>query len=217
MPPAVTLPYHSGIAFVLEGVTEKVFYQEYLEWCCRGTDGAAMERLPDKDYVVHVGNKATLVKFNVMGSVSSIPNATAWVQKTCKESSLTSWTVVLCYDTDGNSSLSLNTRAWQRFRQDLKAMHLPVIDLAADADIEDVMLADLDGVRRYLGLPSDVLPRGKKGKSKLNSLFKVADITRPYHEAERARDLIRHLDFAAIEERAPMDLARLHCALMSEG
>ncbi len=168
-----------------------------------------MEQLADKDYLLRIGGRRVLVKFNVMGSVSSIPKATAWIRSTCRMTALTPWTVVLCYDTDGDSSLSLNTRAWQRFRQDLKQMELPVVDLAADADIEDVMLADIGNVRKYLGLGDDVAPRGKKGKSKLNSLFKAADVTRPYHEGEKSRDLIRHLDFAAIEAEAPIELKKL--------
>ena len=117
--------------------------------------------------------------------------------------------VLLCYDTDGDASLNLDTRAWRRFRQDLAKMKLPVIDLAADADIEDVMLVDIDGVRRFLGLGRDVEPRGRKGKAKLKSLYKAVDVTQPYKSGERARDLIRSLSFDVIEERAPMNIRAL--------
>lgn len=123
------------------------------------------------------------------------------------------WTVVLCYDTDGDASLSLDTRAWRRFRQDLAKMKLSVIDLAADADIEDVMLVDIEGVRKFLRLNSDIEPHGRKGKAKLKSLYKAVDVTQPYKSGERARNLIRNLSFDVIEERAPMDIKTLRQAV----
>ena len=205
-----------GFAFIVEGPTERVFYHEYLKWCCGNLSGCSMEQLPNKDYLIRTGQGNVLVKFNVKGSVSSVPNAMNWVRSTCAVASGFPWTVVLCYDTDGNTSLNLDTRAWRRFREDLAAMKLPVIDLAADADIEDIMLADIDGVRRFLGLPSFVEPRGKKGKAKLKSLYKVVDVTQPYKSGEKARDLISSLDFNVIEARAPMDIVALRLAVFAE-
>lgn len=72
-----------------------------------------------------------------------------------------SWTVVLCYDADGDVSLNLDTRAWKRFRSDLANLKLTVIDLAADADVEDVTLTDIQGMRRFLGLSDNAEPRGR--------------------------------------------------------
>lgn len=92
-------------------------------------------------------------------------------------------------------------------------MKLPVIDLAADADIEDIMLVDIEGVRRFLGLDGDVKPRSRKGKAKLKSLFKAVDVTQPYKSGERARNLIRSLSFDVIEEKAPMDIKTLFQAV----
>lgn len=77
-------------------------------------------------------------------------------------------------------------------------------------------VSDLDGIRRYLGLSDDVCPHGKKAKSKLSSLFKAADVTRPYHEGEKARGLIRQLDFAIIEKTAPIALEALRKVVMDE-
>lgn len=116
------------------------------------------------------------------------------------------WTVVLCYDTDGDVSLNLDTRAWKRFGGDLANPKLPEMYLAADADIEGVMFADIQGVRHFLGLPDNVEPKGRKGKTKLRSLYKAVDVTRPYKAGERARDLICSLAFEIIEEGAPMNI-----------
>lgn len=208
--------YARGFAFIVEGSTERVFYHEYLKWCCGNLPGCMMDQLPNKDYVIKTGQGDVLIKFNVKGSVSSVPNAMNWVRCTCSTPSGFPWTVVLCYDTDGNASLNLDTRAWRRFREDLATMKLPVIDLAADADIEDVMLADIDGVRGFLGLNSSVEPHGRKGKAKLKSLYKAVDVTQTYKSGERARDLISSLDFSVIENRAPMDIVALRQAIFAE-
>lgn len=117
--------YAKGLAFVVEGPTERVFYHEYLQWCCSKNPGATMEQLPNKDFVIRAKDGDVLVKFNVKGSVSSVPNAMSWVRSTCLLADIP-WTVVLCYDTDGGASLNLDTRAWRRFRQDLAKMKLPV-------------------------------------------------------------------------------------------
>lgn len=207
--------YAKGLAFVVEGPTERVFYHEYLQWCCSNNPGTSIEQLPNKDFVIRAKGGDVLVKFNVKGSVSSVPNAMNWVRSTCLSAGIP-WTVVLCYDTDGDASLNLDTRAWRRFRQDLAKMKLPVIDLAADADIEDVMLVDIEGVRRFLGLDHDIEPHGRKGKAKLKSLYKAVDVTQPYKSGERARDLIRSLSFDVIEERAPMDIRALRKAALGD-
>ncbi|WP_165247318.1 hypothetical protein [Adlercreutzia sp. ZJ141] len=203
--------YTKGLAFVVEGSTERVFYHEYLQWCCSNKPGTAIEQLPNKDFVIRAKDGDILIRFNVKGSVSSVPNALNWVRSTCLSTDIP-WIVVLCYDTDGDVSLNLDTRAWRRFRQDLAKMGLPVIDLAADADIEDVILVDIEGVRRFLGLGPDVEPRGRKGKAKLKSLYKAVDVTRPYKSGERARNLIHSLSFDVIEERAPMGIKALRQA-----
>jgi len=205
--------YIKGMAFVVEGSTERVFYHEYLKWCCSQTAGASMEQLPNKDFVIVTDQGAVLLKFNVMGSVGSVPNAINWIRSICSKEAPHPWTVVLCYDTDGNAAQNLDTRAWLRFRQDLGSLGLPVIDLAADADIEDMMLVDIDGMRSYLGLEPGVELKGRKGKAKLNSLFKTIDVTQPYHEGERSRDLIRNLDFQVIETCAPLPIDEIRKAV----
>ena len=48
-----------------------------------------------------------------------------------------------------------------------------VVDLAAEADIGDVMPCDLPGVPSFLGLPPEAeMPPGNKGKTKLKKLYR---------------------------------------------
>ena len=80
-----------------------------------------------------------------------------------------------------------------------------VVDLAAKADIEDVMLCDLPGVLSFLGLPPETeLPPGNKGKTKLKKLYRKVAPNKAYHSGERAKDLISHLDMAEIRASAPV-------------
>lgn len=70
-----------------------------------------------------------------------------------------------------------------------KAVH----DIAAAADIEDIILSDIDGVSSFLGSSSTMeLPTGSKGKAKLKKLFR--QVGKTYHEGKRARALIDSLD-----------------------
>ena len=54
---------------------------------------------------------------------------------------------------------------WKRLRDDIDEAAESVTDLAASADIEDIMLCDLEDVLVFLNLPAGTpLPRGRKGK-----------------------------------------------------
>lgn len=118
-------------------------------------------------------------------------------------------TVVFCCDADGDVSPNLNTRAWKRFGRDLANLKLPVVDLIADADIEDVTLVGIQGMRRFLGLPDNAEPKGRKGKTRLGSLYKAVDVTRPHEAGERAHHLICCLSIKAIEEGVLMNMKAL--------
>lgn len=207
-----------GFAFVVEGETERVFYQEYLQWCCAQSQAYTMRGLPQNGWLMvpEAGENAAFVTFNVMGSIGSVPNAMSWIKSLRRNYLSLDWSIALCYDTDGGDPSNLNTRSWHRFRADLAALGLPLIDLAANADIEDIMLADIEGVRKFIGVPEGASPRGRKGKAKINSLFKAVDVTRPYHEGEKARPLIQALSFDVIERKAPISLCTLRSAVFSD-
>ena len=91
-----------------------------------------------------------------------------------------------------------------------------VADLAAKADIEDVMLCDLPGVLSFLGLPPETeMPPGNKGKTKLKKLYRKVAPNKAYHSGERAKDLISHLDMAEIRASAPVPLGEIDRAVVS--
>ena len=91
-----------------------------------------------------------------------------------------------------------------------------VVDLAAKAGIEDVMLRDLPGVLSFLGLPPETeMPPGNKGKAKLKKLYRKVAPNKAYHSGERAKDLISHLDMAEIRASAPVPLGKIDRAVVS--
>ena len=91
-----------------------------------------------------------------------------------------------------------------------------VVDLAAKADIEDVMLCDLPGVLSFLGLPPETeMPPGNKGKAKLKKPCRKVAPNKAYHSGERAKDLTSHLDMAEIRASAPVPLGEIDGAVVS--
>lgn len=92
-----------------------------------------------------------------------------------------------------------------------------VVDLAAEADIEDVMLCDLPGVLSFLGLPPETeMPPGNKGKTKLKKLYRKVAPNKAYHSGERAKGLVSHLDMAEIRTSAPVPLEEIDKAVESD-
>ena len=127
------------------------------------------------------------------------------------------WTVYLCYDTDApNANISKFYEGdWRILRQELeKAKAKFVVDLAASADIEDIMLYDIESILKYLGIPMPEKLVGRKGKAKMKALYRSAGNT--YHEGDRAKAMIEQLDFSKITEKAPIDLQILQENLLNK-
>ncbi len=80
---------------------------------------------------------------------------------------------------------------WAVLRDSLKNAK-SVIDIAAAADIEDVMLQDIEHVCGYINCDIPTALKGRKGKVKMKNLFR--DNGMAYHEGKRARALIDVLD-----------------------
>jgi hypothetical protein len=75
-------------------------------------------------------------------------------------------------------------------RSDIEPKAVAIVDLAAEADIEDIMLCDYAGVLGFLGLPANTeLPNGRKGKVRMKKLHKMVALNKPYHEGDKARPL----------------------------
>lgn len=198
-----------GVAFVGEGPTEEVFYRAYL-FRRAAQLGLGMKRRMGVTGVEYLCERVTggsaVVMFHGAGSITSIPKTLNWFREACVgERPGFGWSVFLCFDTDGHNDAitQYHQGDWLVLRQGLADMGASVFDLAAEADIEDIMLLDLDGARRYSGAPSDFVPHGGKGKSKMKRLFRAAGPGHAYHEGVRAEGLVASLDMDLIRATAP--------------
>ncbi|MBQ2885598.1 MAG: hypothetical protein IJE43_17875 [Alphaproteobacteria bacterium] len=207
--------YTEGIAFILEGTTEKVFYKAYLEHLVSLDACASLVRDSSSEegeiiFCWTSGDKKVLIKFYVVGTITQIVHSGKWFLNKCCKKYKVPWTVYLCYDTDSsNANISKFYEGdWKILRQELeKAKTKSVIDLAASADIEDIMLYDIEGVLKFLAISMPEKLVGRKGKAKMKALYRSAGST--YHEGDRAKEMIERLNFAKITQDAPIDLSVL--------
>lgn len=206
--------YTEGIAFILEGTTEKVFYKAYLEYLSALDEKASLIRDKSADdgeiiFCWQAGEKKILIKFHVVGTITQIVHSGKWFLNMCSKKHKIPWTVYLCYDTDSyNSNISKFYEGdWKILRQELEKSKTTIVDLAANADIEDIMLYDIESVLVFLGIAMPVKLVGRKGKAKMKALYRSAG--RTYHEGERAKDMISKLDFSKITQSAPIKLVEL--------
>lgn len=197
--------YSFGIAFIFEGDTEKVFYHTLLLHFLQKHPNYSLvahenEKAGEIYYILSSAEHSVLIKCNVVGTVSQMCNAGLWFQNRChKAHSSLSWTVFLCYDTDNYSAdiSKFYEGDWKELRKTIERNRKSkVIDLAAQADIEDILLLDSDSIFTFLGIQPIPIPTGKKGKSKLKKIFRIAGNT--YHEGEKAQPLIDALNMDVI-------------------
>ena len=214
--------FTAGVAFIVEGPTEEEFYKRYIVWACERHPGFFFAEARDNGevcYRVSNGVSSTLVKFMSMNSVSSIPSSAAWFLRSCvARHPRIPWEVFLAYDTDGHEGVICQAKPgdWTALRSTIGAEARSVTDLAAETDIEDVMLLDLKGVLMFLGLPEDTpVPIGGKGKSKMRRLFRQVSVKNAYHEGSKAKPLIRALNMETIATRAGIPFASIENALFS--
>lgn len=214
--------FEKGIAFILEGDTEKVFYLSLLKHLCKKYSGISLCKQTDTSsgeifYTLGNAERKVLIKFNVVGTISQITNSGSWFEKRCygQHKSLT-WSVFLGYDTDNympNIS-KFYEDDWRELRKTIsKRKSCSIIDLAAQADIEDIMLIDAEGVFNFLGIAPITIPSGSKGKAKMKKIFRAKGSGCAYHAGSRSEDLINALDFDKIisESPVPLDRIQLEC------
>ena len=177
--------YTGGIALIVEGATEKVFYSELIRLRAL-VHGATVERASDGDgtnfSVTRQDGSSELVKINNVGTVTQMTNSAEWFLRACvaRHRSIP-WHVFLGYDTDDYLAriTKFHQGDWKRLRDDITPEAASVTDLAASADIEDIMLYDYDGVLAFLGLREDTqLPKGRKGKVRMKQLHRMVAISR---------------------------------------
>lgn len=172
--------YDHGIALIVEGATERVFYAEFVENRARFRN-VSVARVADGDGTNFAVSRAdgtrVLVKFNNVGTVTQMTNSAEWFLRSCAARHAgVDWSVFLSYDTDAyNSNVTkFHQGDWARLRKNIERGAKTIVDLAAEADIEDIMLCDYAGILAFLGLPeSTPMPSGRKGKVKMRKLHQA--------------------------------------------
>lgn len=216
--------YTKGVALIFEGDTEKIFYLSLLRYYCTKHPGFSISKKSDATtgevfYVLENDESRVLIKTNVVGTVSQLANSSAWFSSKCHGSNKSlEWTVILCYDTDEymESFSKFHEGDWKELRKSLqknKAKH--IIDMAANADIEDTMLLDSNSIFAFLNMPICKIPSASKGKWKMKKLFRMKGPGVAYHEGERARPLIDALDFNVIINQSPLPFADFEASFFS--
>jgi len=202
--------YVKGIAFILEGQTEFVFYCNYLKYlCARHPDFmlTETENLSDLDACYTLTNTTLNTKIIIMlhcfSAISQVAHSGNWFNNNCigKHKKIP-WTVFLCYDTDSHNDniTKFHEGDWKILRDKINHKNTTIIDMAASADIEDLFLKDLHGIGVFLGVKSelteDEIPKGRKGKVRLKALYR--NNGQYYHEGPRAESLIKSLNMQTL-------------------
>lgn len=218
--------FEQGFALILEAQTEYEFYQALVEHLARRHPECRIEKQVDPEnfepyYLVWGPFGKRIVRMNAVGTITQIHNSIQWFNNRCAAlKNCKSWTVFLCYDTDSyNADITkFYQDDWQMFRDRLSSEKVGrIVDLAASADIEDVFLQDLDGIRRFLGmeeeLTCEMIPAGRKGSARLKQLLiqlrSQGKTTRYYHKGARARELIQCLDLDRVIKSGILPLEKL--------
>ncbi|MCD7736697.1 MAG: hypothetical protein LUI07_07025 [Lachnospiraceae bacterium] len=203
--------FSTGIAFIFEGDTEKEFYMVLLEHlCCKHC--AKMERIQISSgtevayRLTTEDNSNFFIKMNLVNTITQIPRAGQWFSTQCAEKYKSlDWHVFLCYDQDSYKEdiSKFYEGDWVELRRYLKKAK-SVNDIAAAADIEDIMLQDITHICQYLNCSVPASLKGRKGKVKMKNLFRENGMV--YHEGKRARPVIEALDmeFLLNESIAPL-------------
>lgn len=92
-----------GLAFIVEGPTEKVFYLEYLSQLCKAKGLVLKKDLDttEDSYLICSAGDERVVMMTSVNSVSQMTNSATWFERSCVGGFPDiSWTVFLCYDTD---------------------------------------------------------------------------------------------------------------------
>ena len=214
--------YSRGLAFIFEGDTEEIFYIHLLRFVCEKHGYTISEATDEYNnepiFLVQKEQDILLVKYYTIGTIPSLATATSWYKTQCSRKYAHPWVVCLCYDTDDYKEeiSKFHEGDWKKVKSKLKKVDC-VIEMAACADIEDILLIDKKGIADFLGFsvsdfPSDL--KGGKGKRKMKTLFRQFNDC--YHEGSRAYALIASLNMQLIIDRAPIKLAELENRITSQ-
>ncbi len=204
--------YVKGLAFIFEGATEKVFYHTMLEYfvgkhCGYSLNTQINGKTGESFDTISFEDKKILVMFNNVGTITQVTHSGEWFKTRCYERNKgLRWTVFLCYDTDSyqNNITKFHEGDWNELRKTIQKCNDPtIIDLAAKADIEDIMLSDAEGVFKYLEIEPIQIPKRSNGKNKMRQIFRTKGRGYTYHEGKRAEPLIKSLNMEKIISSLP--------------
>jgi len=214
--------FSRGIAFIFEGQTEAEFYISMLRYFVSQSPGYELSKEIDTDtneyqYIITNNSNSVIVKTYTVGTIlSSVRTSAIWYKNNCyRRYKRIDWTVFLCYDTESYTYdiSQFNSDDWKDFKETIAGnRRTTIIDMASVADIEDTMLLDIDGVCKFLGIPSCGIPSGGHGKIKMKKLFHNNKQT--YHEGERAQYLIDSLDKETIISRSSIPFIKIKEAFL---
>ena len=217
----MVMEFQHGYAFIMEGDTEKEFYHVFLEHLCK-KHNAVLDRIvdiedPDVSYILSMEGKKHIIKFNTVNAMTQIPRSGRWFNTQCvrKYASTLTWDVFLCYDRDdyANDVSKFYKGDWETLRNSLKRAR-NIVDMAASADIEDIMLGDIENICKYLGVEVPDSLSGRKGKAKMKRLFR--DNGQIYHEGKRARPVIEALDMNKLIDKNVVPLKQIEIMMFEK-
>lgn len=215
--------YDEGWAIIHEGSTEKVFYLCLLKFLCK-KHGASIQKEELNNgleiiYTLKINNRKYIIKTYDAGSLTNMPKTSKWFEEESAKKYLKKslWTVFLCYDTDAYKyEVSPYYEGdWKDLRDKIGKVK-EIVDLAAAADIEDVLLMDFEGICKYIGVekPDRSLLKGRKGSAKMKALFRSYGKT--YHKGERTQSLIENLDLQKIIDSNILPLSQIEAAFQGK-
>ena len=91
------MSYTKGIAFTMEGSTEKVFYRSFMTWLAN-RQGCKFEKIDALDtgevlFEWINGEETILIKINVVGAVTQLVHSGKWFSNTCAKRYRIPWNV----------------------------------------------------------------------------------------------------------------------------
>lgn len=116
--------------------------------------------------------------------------------------------VALCYDTDVSERLGHDPINWRRVEKRLRHSGADrIIHVKAEHTIEDWIMVDKEGIKRFLRLPKKTKLSNYSGLGGLKKLFRLAE--REYEKGEKCEGLINAFDVDLIINEIHNDIIKL--------
>lgn len=191
------------IAFICEGETEEVFYKTLVQKysMIMKAEHYGNDNLDGTAIIIRTEEKSVRISFKCTSTCSQITNQVEWIRNEYADKIRNrDICIYICYDTDSyrEDITRFEEGDWEYFIKQIEKIsgEINIIQLAAKAQIEDIMLIDKNGIKKYLGLTEIAIPNKSKGKYKMREVFKQAN--KCYREGYRSERFINSLDFEYI-------------------